>query len=470
MGTKSRYEAYAEKRKTKKFRETKMKGALSTVNDQTFPRGMMPVYVRANLMPDLTVPSNNSIDFISLPVNILVDLSGVTLQSGDGDLLQLLRDAADVDGTVIPAINEAWQAASNHLNTETAKFNDLSDKTGSTLIKDAWAKVENDLKAAIEGAFGSAQTRAQNALEAKLQVRADAAKYEREVTFQIVMGVAGTVGGAISIATAPFSGPASVIGAIALAKSVSDTVVAINNARQDAETFMFAISTKIETLYSQYGSEISTVDELKDSALVTVKGLLPLSWVDTFDSIKTDLNTTLYGKITRVDVSCSKAYIKVNEILDSSEIVNEALGNWLKNNEAIIKGDNDKKAFHPTLLRLAKQISDTYKETFKGMLKVVELTNRVKRLWKDYYTVRDQFKEIDENRSTAAQVYNVISNLTTAGMFIGVGQTANITGGSYTAMTGTINDVATIMGATGDVVTLAQAALDTKDGLVEALG
>ncbi|WP_413205844.1 hypothetical protein [Rhodospirillum sp. A1_3_36] len=334
-----------------------------------------------------------------LEIEAILDDEKILQKIGDGDpyIAQKCKDAGNFKQLVTDIAN-AYEKAANSI----AKDPTSADKAKQVFSDEVTRATQN----ACERAAGEL-----NRLEG---VRVNYRNYKIESRVKLGATVAGTGIGVASLALSPFTGGASVVAVIGVAKGLRSTFDQTKDLRSEAEQVANRISENLYHLNSQY-ENLSRNNIGADQVLrTTINALLPGS-LNTIKGLSKDCDL-LDKKIEGLEMAARNTSRKLDTLLKLPKALDNENEKWTKRNEGKIWG-----RLRTSLNALKKKNQNTPNDVKEIIERIMEYNSRVEKARKEHGVLAKQVKILSDQEPTGAKFAEVFVELSASVAFLAVG-------------------------------------------------
>lgn len=321
------------------------------------------------------------------------------VDDNDGNMGQKIRDAADF-GQLKKDIAVAYVTAAKAVKADDNAFN----------------KANADFELAVDKAIRAAVGRASDEMHRLVGIRIEYRNYRIKSGVKLGLTVAGTVAGGVSLALAPFTGPAMAVSALGVIKGAVSIGEQIADLSMQAEEKLAELKADVSNLQNRYkgwpGFDIGSAEV----GMTLVNAIAPTF----FTTIKRCASSsgTVGSKINGLETKAGDMSIKLNEAITAQTDAKREISAWYKNN----KNHLDKK-LEAEIAKLLKALKENEKEVGELLTNTQKMNDRVKAARKDHAIWDKAIQELAAREPTAAKFAEVFIQI---GASVGFLVSANV--------------------------------------------
>lgn len=406
-------------------------------------------------------PKANAFKIYELPVQVSITSEAIgDIDNYDMVVANRIKEAANAE-TLKSDIAAALEIASDTV----LKYDKESDGTTPKVFEndaakakaltDAFASAKASFEGAVDDAIEAAAERALDEVNKNVQVAKDRRAYKIESAVKVGMGVIGVITGVIGAATAPFSGPAAVIGVIGIVKGFAETVKQVHTLTLSAETVLnelsegiISLQNTLETEGTPSGKVRLIVKELGGTTIDAFLGPATGTLFETVESCKGKSDTAL-NKINGVDMKSRGVGINLNNTLDAQKSAKKVLDTWMENNNNRTQLGVNFDVYSVKLDKLKKDFITVQLDVQELLVEVIALIERTERLKNKHAQLSTAINDFSrENISTGAKACQAFIKIAGATTYAVVGATSDA--GSFNDVRDSVNKVNGIVGNVND--------------------
>jgi len=316
------------------------------------------------------------------------------VDDADGNMAQKLKDAASF-ASLKKDIALAYREAAMLL------------KKNPKAIDGANSAFETSVDIAIRDAAARASTEMNRLVGIKVEYR----NYRIKAGVKLAATVAGTIAGAASIASAPFTGPTVIISAIGVlkgAKSIGDQLADLS---MTAEEMIRELQKDVRGLQKRYADWKGAAIGTAEVTSTLVNAIAPTI----FPTIKRCASHcgTVESKINGMETKAGALSVTLNKTLDAQEKADAAIKQWITTNKSAVTGDVAKSA-----KKLMTAMKSNREEVTKLIGKISTLNNNVTKARKDNATLKTKIDALSASEPTIFKFAEVFIEIGTTVAFL----------------------------------------------------
>lgn len=364
--------------------------ALKQAIKESKKKPLKPVIVFQH--PDLSetimkmVPKARSIvEINTLEIEVILADDKVLNQVDDqnGDVGQKVRDAADF-AKLKTDIALAYGKAAKTIKADDSKFNQAN------------SVFEND----VEDAIQQAVARAGEELHRLANVRTAYRNYKIKSGATLAVTITGTVAGGVSLALAPFTGPAMVVSALGTIRGAVSIGKQIGLLSMEAEELIGRVRTNVNQLKSRYEDWSGAQIGGSEVGVTLVNAIAP-TFFSTIKSCAGECDQ-IGDKINGIETKAGDVSTELNNTLDAQVTLKTEIGKWVKANKTHVNGQ-----LQNSVKKLLAQLKENEKQVGDLLEEVGTLNARVKKARADQQKLSKAINALSAREPTVAKFTEV---------------------------------------------------------------